>query len=95
MLHNLVPMLALLDGPIPEAKSQLALVDPIPGVLPEARGAVALNRAFLAVPAKWPVEAMTFFRGGEILATSISLPNFGARITMLNGVVAWSGGDTV
>jgi hypothetical protein len=68
-------------------------------VLPEARGVVALNRAFLAVLAKWPVEAMTFFRGGEILATSISLPNFGARITMkitmLNGVVAWSGGDTV
>ena len=95
MLHNLVAMLALLDGQIPEAESQLALVDPIPGVLPEARGVVALNRAFLAVAAKRPAEATKFFQAGEKLAAGISLPDFGARITMLNGLVAWSGGDTV
>ena len=94
MLHNLLAMLALLDDKVPTAENQLSQVDPIPGVLPEARGIVALNRAFLAVAGKRPTEALAFFQAGEKLAASISLPNFGARITMLGGLVAWSGGDT-
>lgn len=94
MLYNHLAMLALLEGQIPAAESQLALVDPIPGVLPEARGVVTLNRAFLAVAGKRPAEALAFFQAGEKLAASINLPDFGARITMLNGLVAWSGGDT-
>lgn len=68
-------------------------MDPIPNVLPEARGVVALNRAFLAVADKRPAEALTFFEAGAQQAAAISLPDFGARITMLNGLVAWSGGD--
>ena len=88
MLHNLMAMLALLDDQIGDAENQLALADPIPGVLPEARAVVALNRAFLAVATKRPTEALTFFQAGEKLAASISLPNFSARITTLNGLVA-------
>jgi hypothetical protein len=95
MLYNLLAMLALLEEQVPAAEKQLSLVDPIPGVLPEARGVVALNRAFLAVAGKRPAEALAFFQAGEKLATSISLPDFGARITTLNGLVAWSGGDKV
>lgn len=95
MLYNLVAMLALLDDQIPTAETQLSLVDPIPDVLPEARGVVALNRAFLAVAGKRPAEALAFFQAGEKLAAGISLPNFGARITMLNALVVWSAGDLV
>ena len=95
MLYNLLAMLALLDGKVPEADSQLTQIDPIPGVLPEARGVVALNRAFLAVAEKRSVDALPLFQAGEKLAASINLPNFGARVTMLNGLVAWSTGDTV
>jgi hypothetical protein len=93
MLHNLVAMLALIDEQIPVAENQLSLVDPIPGVLPEARGIVALNRAFVAVAGKRPAEALAFFQAGEKQTASINLPGFGARITMLGGIVAWSGGD--
>jgi hypothetical protein len=93
MLHNLLAMLALIDGQIPAAEGELSQVDPIPGVLPQARAVVALNRAFLAVAAKRPTEALSFFQAGEKLAPSISLPNFGARITTLSGLVSWSGGD--
>ena len=93
MLYNLLAMLSLLDDEIPAAESDLARVDPIPGVLPQARGVVAFNRAFLAVAGKRPDEAKSFFEAGEKLAASITLPDAEASITMLNGLVAWSGGD--
>ena len=93
MLHNLVALLALIDGRIPLAEYMLRLVDPIPGVLPEARAVVAFNRAFLAVANKQPEEARALFATGEKLAEGIDLPEFAARITMLNGLVAWSAGD--
>ncbi len=95
MLYNLVAMLALIDDQVPTAEAQLGLVDPIPGVLPEARGIVALNRAFLAVAGKRPDDAKALFQAGEKLTSGIALPDFGARITMLGGLVAWSGGDLV
>jgi len=95
MLHNLVAMLALLEDQMPIAENQLDLIDEIPGVLPEARGIVALNRAFLAVAGKRPAEARVFFQTGEKLAASIGLPNFAPRIAVLGGLVAWSGGDIV
>jgi hypothetical protein len=95
MLYNLLALVALLDNQIPEAETQLSLTDPIPGVLADARGVIALNRAFLAVAAKRPTDALAFFKAGEKLAAGITLPDFGARITLLGGLVAWSGGDTV
>ena len=93
MLYNLLAMLSLLDDDIPAAENDLAQVDPIPGVLAQARAVVALNRAFLAVARKRPDEAKVFFQAGENLADSIALPDVGASITLLNGLVAWSGGD--
>jgi hypothetical protein len=94
MLYNLLAMVALLDNQLPTAETQLSLVDPIPGVLADARGVVALNRAFLAVAAKRPTDALALFKAGEKLAAGIALPDFAARITLLSGLVAWSGGDT-
>ncbi len=94
MLHNLLAMVALLEGQVPAAESQLKMAAAIPGALPEALGIVALNRAFLAVAAKRPAEALAYFRDGETLAAGISLPDFGARITLLNALVVWSAGDT-
>ncbi|MEJ0018662.1 MAG: hypothetical protein WDN25_19305 [Acetobacteraceae bacterium] len=93
MLHNLVAMLALLDEQVATAEYQLRQVDPIPNVLPEARGVVALNRAFLAVAARRPDDAQAYFAAGKKLAAGISLPDFDARITLLGGLVAWSAGD--
>ncbi len=93
MLYNLLAMLSLLDDEIPAAENDLAQVDPIPGVLAQARAVVALNRAFLAVAEKRPDEAKAFVQAGENLADSIALPDVGASITLLKGLVAWSGGD--
>jgi hypothetical protein len=95
MLHNLLAMLSLLDGQTPAAESQLALVDPIPGVLPQARAVVALNRAFLAVADKQPVAALAFLRAGEKVAVGNNQAWFNLRVMVLAGLVAWSGGDTV
>jgi hypothetical protein len=94
MLYNLLAMLSLLDGQVSVAESQLALVDPIPGVLPQARAVVALNRAFLAVADKQPVEALAFLRAGEKLAVGNNQAWFNLRVMVLAGLVAWSGGDT-
>ena len=80
---------------ITAAEGLLSMIDPIPGVLPEARGVVALNRAFLAVARKQPAEALAFFQTGLGLSANIKLPAFGAKITMLNGLIVWSGGDMV
>jgi Flp pilus assembly protein TadD len=93
MLYNLLAMLSLLDDDFPAAENDLAQVDPIPGVLAQARAVVALNRAFLAVAGRRPDEAKAFFQAGENLADSIALPDVGASITLLNGLVTWSGGD--
>jgi hypothetical protein len=95
MLYNLLAMLALLDEQIPLAESQLKLVDPIPGVLPAARGVVALNRAFLAVAGKRSAEALEYFQAGQKLAASIALPDFSASVTTLSALVSWSAGDMV
>lgn len=93
MLHNLLALLALLAGDIPAAEAELQEVEPIPGVLAQAHAVVALNRAFLAVAGKRPAEALSLLQSGQHLAKSISLPDIGARIMTLEGLVAWSGGD--
>lgn len=95
MLYNLMALLALHDGKIPEAETMLHLADPIPGVLPEARAVLAFNRAFLAVAARRPADAQKHFDAGEALGASISLPDFASRVTTLKALVAWSAGDTV
>jgi hypothetical protein len=95
MLYNLMALLALLDNKIALADQMLRLVDPIPGVLAEARAIVALNRAFLTVAANKPAEARALFDAGEKLAAAITLPDFDARVVMLGALVAWSEGDKV
>jgi hypothetical protein len=93
MLHNLLALLLLLDDQIPAAETELKLAEAIPGVLPQALGVVAINRAFLAVAGKRPAEALALFQAAEKPAASIDLPDVGARIITLHGLVAWSGGD--
>ena len=93
MLHNLLSLLLLLDGDVAAAEDELKQVDPIPGVLAQARAIVAINRAFLAVAGKRPGEALSEAQEGEKLADSIGLPDVAARVVTLNGLVAWSGGD--
>ena len=93
MLHNLLALMSFLKGDLAVADRQLKLVDPIPGVVPQAHAVVALNRAFLAVAEKRPEEALAQFEEGERLAGSLDLTDVGASIAMLGGLVAWSGGD--
>ena len=94
MLHSLLSLLLLLEGDVAAAESELRLVDPIPGVLPQPRSVVEINRAFLDVAAKRPAEALLLSQAGKKLAASIALPDVGARLILLDGLVAWSGGDT-
>ena len=54
---------------------------------------MALNRVFLAVAGKRPAEVLSLLHAGEKLSTSIDLADVGARVTTLDGLVAWSGGD--
>lgn len=93
MLRNLLAMVALLEGRLPTADAELRLAAAVPGALPEARGIVALNRAFLAVATRQPAEARAYFQEGKTLAAGIKLPDFSARITLLNALVTWSAGD--
>ena len=93
MLYNLLAMLSLLDGQVPAAVNQLALVDPIPDVLPQARAVVALNLAFLAVADKQPAQAQAFLKAGEKLAVGNNAAWFNPKIIVLGGLVAWSAGD--
>jgi hypothetical protein len=88
-------MLSLLDGQVPAAENHLALVDPIPDVLPPARAVVALNRAFLAVADKQPVQALAFLKAGEKLAVGNNAPWFNPKIIVLEGLAAWSVDDIV
>jgi hypothetical protein len=93
MLHNLLGMTALLDGDLVGAEAQFRLTDAIRDALPAARGTIALNRAFIAVAQRRPVEAVAYFKAGWALSVGVRLAGYQARIATLGGLVAWSTGD--
>jgi len=93
MLRNLLGLLALRQGDFAAAEAQFKLSDTIPGALPAAHGAVALNRAFVAVAQRRPTEAAAQFKEGVRLSVDVALADYAGDIALLGGVVAWSAGD--
>jgi hypothetical protein len=93
MLYNMLAMLALLDGDMTQVDTQLALADAIPGALPSAYGAIALNRAFLDVAMRRPEEASYNYERGKSEMDTDLLQGMGSILDTLGGLVAWSGGD--
>lgn len=93
MLHNLLAMLALLDGDAAGVEAQFRLAEAIPGAASPAHGVIELNRSFLAVAARKPEEAARYYQAGLELTAGVQLQGWDARSLTLGALVAWSGGD--
>jgi Flp pilus assembly protein TadD len=93
MLHNILAMLALLDGDRAEAERQFTISEPIPGASPAAHSTIALNRAFLAIADREPAKARAYFQEGHRESRTILLPKFRAHVDLVGGLVEWSSGD--
>jgi Flp pilus assembly protein TadD len=93
MLHNLLALLAVVDGDMAGAETQFRMADLIPGALPGAYGTVSLNRALLAVGARQPAEARRWFQKGQAETKTVHLPGWGAQMSMLSALIAWSDGN--
>ncbi len=93
MLHNILAMLALLDGDRAEADRQFAVSAPIPGASPAAHSTIALNRAFLAIADREPAKARAYFQEGLRQSRTILEPKFQAHVDLIGGLVEWSSGD--
>jgi hypothetical protein len=93
MLHNLLALMALLDGDAEGARAQLGLTDVIPGADAKSRGYIELTRSFLDVADGHAADAERHFNIGKAMTDSVRLRGWSARVTMLGGLVAWSRGD--
>jgi hypothetical protein len=93
MLHNLLALMALLDGDVEAAEAQLRVADTIPGADTKARGYIALSQTFLDVAAGRAAEAEGHFNAGKAMTDSVRLRGWSARVTQLGALVAWSRGD--
>lgn len=93
MLHNLAAMLALLGNDEAGARAQFALTDAIPDASPAAHGVVELNRCFLAVSARQTADAERHCAAGRVMTAGLGLRGWDAKVTTLDGLVAWSRGD--
>jgi len=93
LLHDLLAILALLDGNTTEAKAQFTAADTVPQALPLAHGLIAINRAFLAMAEKRPAEARADFEAGAVGLARVPLPDWAARLDTLHALVDWSGGN--
>ncbi len=93
MLHNILAMLALLDGDRAEAERQFTMSEPIPGANPAAHSTIGLNRAFLAIADRQPIAARTFFQEARRKSRDVSVPKFQAHVDLIGGLVEWSSGN--
>ena len=93
MLHNVLAMLALLDGDRVEADRQFAISEPIPGAAAAAHSTIAFNRAFLAIADRDPVKARAYFQEGQRASRTVVLPKFKAHVDLIGGLVEWSSGN--
>ncbi len=93
MLHNILAMLALLDGDRAEAERQFVISEPIPGASAAAHSTIAFNRAFLAIADRDPTKARAYFQDGLRASRTILLPKFRAHVDLIGGLVEWSAGN--
>ena len=94
MLHNLLVMVALIDGDDAAIQTQLHLIEAIPNAAASAYGVVELNRSFLAVAAGRAMEGEKHYEAGRSMTASVHLQGWDARVHTLGALVAWSRGDT-
>ena len=94
LLHDVLAILALIDGSTAAADEQFRLADAIPWGVPVSYGVIALNRAFVAVAEKRPAEARAAFDAGAKVTENAPLPRWPEKLDTLRALVAWSNGDT-
>ena len=93
MLHNLLMIVALLEGADAEVHAQLDLIAAISGAATSAYGVVELNRSFLALAAGKATEAEQHYMAGRSMTAEVHLPTWIARVDTLGALVAWSHGN--
>jgi tetratricopeptide (TPR) repeat protein len=94
MLYNVLALVALSDGKIPDALQSLANADRIHGADDAAHGILGLNRAFIALSQRQPARARADYVQALARINAGDLPGLRALLFVTAGLVAWSEGDT-
>lgn len=94
MTRHILALMAMNDGNFGEAEAQFTLADLTPGVAPPVRSQLDLDHAFLAVAKQRPERAAELLRRSRETVQTLNLPGFADTLDLMEGVVAWSGGDT-
>lgn len=93
MEHNLLALLATLDGDLNTAQQQLERSANIRGIAPPARAIINLNSAFVAVALKQPAQALKLYQQAEQTTATLTVPDIGPRIMVVHALVLWANGD--
>ncbi|MFO1059659.1 MAG: hypothetical protein U1E53_22165 [Dongiaceae bacterium] len=93
MLHNLLALIALSEGKLPEAQQALADGEQVPAAEPGARSMLALNRAFIALSEKRSADARDDYVRALNEVRGVDLPGLRSLLFVTAGLVAWSEGD--
>ena len=94
MTRHVLALMSMNDGNLAAADAQFAIADRSPGVAPQVRSQLCLDHAFLAVAMKQPRHAADLLRQSREAAVALTLPGFADNLDLLEGLIAWSGGDT-
>jgi hypothetical protein len=94
MARHVLALMAMNDGDFAEADAQFAMADRTPDVAPQVRSQLCLDHAFLAVAMKQPQPAADLLRRSHEIGVAPNLPNFAENLALMEGLIAWSGGDT-
>ncbi len=93
MLYNVLANIAIIENNLPGAVQAYALADQIPGVVPQVRAEMGLNRALVAVALKQPGQAAAILQQAKLASPHLDLPGFDTNLRLIEGLVAWANGD--
>ena len=94
MTRHILALMAMSDGNFGEADAQFELAGLTPAVAPQVRSQLDLDHAFLAVAKKRPERAAELLHRSRETARTLNLPGFANTLDLMEGLVAWSAGDT-
>ncbi len=93
MEHNLLALLAVLDGNLATAEQELAKAANVRAAAPPARAVINLNSAFVAVALKHPTQARAFYQQAEQTTATLTVPEIAPRIMVVHALTLWANRD--
>lgn len=93
MLHNLLAIIAMINGDKADAQNHCAVGLNTQGAEPAAYGLIWLNQAFFAIAERNTHEANRLYDKGSAAVRHVRSQGLQMRVLSLGGIIAWISGD--